>query len=180
MQTRLKSWESPRRQGRNDKGKGGAARKRQLKKRQQMLRQKLKQNGEEKDRSSFFIANKIANIWRLSAKRIVRVLGLVSLLFLLGWNREVLAAETIDKARIFEVHCTGCHPNGSNIIRRGKNLQLKALQRNKVDSIEAISTLVINGKGAMSAFGDRLTPEEIVGVSEYVLERAASSWKSVK
>ena len=38
----LKRWESPRRQGRNDKGKGGAARKRQLKKRQKMLRQKLK------------------------------------------------------------------------------------------------------------------------------------------
>jgi hypothetical protein len=55
VQTRLKSWESPRRQGRNNKGKGGAARSRQLKKRQQMLRQKLKQNGEENDHSSFFI-----------------------------------------------------------------------------------------------------------------------------
>lgn len=44
---RLKRWESPRRQGRNDKGKGGAARKRQLKKRQQMLRKKLKENNKE-------------------------------------------------------------------------------------------------------------------------------------
>ena len=42
MVERLKRWESPRRRGRNDKGKGGAARKRQLKKRQQMLRKKLK------------------------------------------------------------------------------------------------------------------------------------------
>jgi len=41
---RLKRWESPRKQGRNDKGKGGSARKRQLKKQQQMLRQKLKGN----------------------------------------------------------------------------------------------------------------------------------------
>ena len=41
---RLKSWESPRRQGRNNKGKGGSARKRQLKKRLQMLRNKLKSN----------------------------------------------------------------------------------------------------------------------------------------
>ncbi|MGJ5673882.1 MAG: hypothetical protein ACR9NN_09775 [Nostochopsis sp.] len=39
---RLKRWESPRRQGRNDKGKGGSARKRQLKKQQQMLRRRLK------------------------------------------------------------------------------------------------------------------------------------------
>lgn len=38
----LKRWESPRRQGRNDKGKGGSARQRQLKKQTQMLRQRLK------------------------------------------------------------------------------------------------------------------------------------------
>lgn len=42
MVQRLKSWESPRRQGRNDKGKGGSARQRQLRKRQQMLRNRLK------------------------------------------------------------------------------------------------------------------------------------------
>ncbi len=41
MTQRLKRWESPRRQGRNDKGKGGSARARQLKKQQQMLRKKL-------------------------------------------------------------------------------------------------------------------------------------------
>jgi hypothetical protein len=43
MTQRLKRWESPRRQGRNDKGKGGSARQRQLKKQQQMLRKKLKE-----------------------------------------------------------------------------------------------------------------------------------------
>lgn len=37
----MKRWESPRREGRNDKGKGGAARQRQLKKRNQVLRRKL-------------------------------------------------------------------------------------------------------------------------------------------
>jgi hypothetical protein len=42
MAQRLKRWESPRRQGRNDKGKGGSARQRQLKKQTQMLRKKLK------------------------------------------------------------------------------------------------------------------------------------------
>jgi hypothetical protein len=44
MVERLKSWESPRKRGRNDKGKGGSARARQLKKREQLLRKKLKQN----------------------------------------------------------------------------------------------------------------------------------------
>lgn len=41
---RLKRWESPRREGRNDKGKKSSARQRQLKKQTQMLRKKLKQN----------------------------------------------------------------------------------------------------------------------------------------
>jgi len=45
MTQRLKRWESPRRQGRNDKGKGGSARARQLKKQRQLLRKKLKENG---------------------------------------------------------------------------------------------------------------------------------------
>jgi hypothetical protein len=45
----LKRWESPRREGRNDKGRGGAARKRQLKKQRQMLRQKLKENQKPND-----------------------------------------------------------------------------------------------------------------------------------
>lgn len=43
---RLKSWESPRKQGRNDKGKGGSARQRQIRKQMKMLQQKLKQGVE--------------------------------------------------------------------------------------------------------------------------------------
>lgn len=42
MSQRLKRWESPRNEGRNDKGKGGSARQRQKKKQLQMLRKKLK------------------------------------------------------------------------------------------------------------------------------------------
>lgn len=41
MAQRLKRWESPRREGRNSKGKGGSARQRQIKKRTQALRRKL-------------------------------------------------------------------------------------------------------------------------------------------
>lgn len=37
----LKRWESPRKLGRNDKGRGGTARQRQLQKRQQTLRKHL-------------------------------------------------------------------------------------------------------------------------------------------
>ena len=60
MNQRLKRWESPRNEGRNDKGKGGSARQRQKKKQLQMLRKKLKeginpQTKRDGDRHLFFI-----------------------------------------------------------------------------------------------------------------------------
>jgi cytochrome c6 len=79
-------------------------------------------------------------------------------------------------AQVFEVHCVGCHIHGGNIVRRGKTLKLKALEKNQVDSLEAIAQLVTNGKGIMSAYGDRLTKDEIQAVAAYVLEQAENGW----
>jgi hypothetical protein len=45
MAQRLKRWESPRKEGRNSKGKGGSARQRQKKKQMKMMRQKLRESG---------------------------------------------------------------------------------------------------------------------------------------
>ncbi|MEM8828197.1 MAG: c-type cytochrome [Cyanobacteria bacterium P01_G01_bin.19] len=80
-------------------------------------------------------------------------------------------------AKVFKANCAGCHVKGGNIVRRGKNLKLKALRRYKVDSEEAIASLVTNGKGIMSAYGDKLTQQEIADVSAYVMERAEQNWK---
>ena len=80
-------------------------------------------------------------------------------------------------AEVFKANCAGCHVNGKNIIRRGKNLRLKALHKYHVDTEDAIATLVINGKGIMSAYGDKLTSEEIANVSAYVLQQAETGWK---
>ncbi len=79
--------------------------------------------------------------------------------------------------QIFQINCAGCHPNGNNIIRRGKNLKLKALQKNGYDSLDKITWLVTNGKNNMSAFKDRLTEKEINQVANYVLEQAQNNWK---
>jgi hypothetical protein len=63
MGQRLKRWESPRREGRNDKGKGGSARQRQLKKRQQMLRKKLQDNSNNSDKGRDFIKKSLLFLW---------------------------------------------------------------------------------------------------------------------
>jgi cytochrome c6 len=88
-----------------------------------------------------------------------------------------LAADTINGEKIFSIQCAGCHVNGGNIVRRGKTLKLKALKRNQVDSLEAIASLVANGKGNMSAYKERLSPQEIEAVSAYVLEQAQKNWR---
>lgn len=85
---------------------------------------------------------------------------------------------TVSGEQIFQFHCAGCHPNGSNIIRRGKNLQWKALHRYGYDSETAIAQIVTYGKNNMSAFKERLTETEINQVSKYVLQQAEQNWKS--
>jgi hypothetical protein len=49
MARQLKRWESPRKEGRNDKGRGGSARQRQRKKQFQALRKKLKEQSDQQD-----------------------------------------------------------------------------------------------------------------------------------
>jgi cytochrome c6 len=89
---------------------------------------------------------------------------------------SALAADATNASKLFEFHCSGCHINGGNIVRRGKNLKLKTLEKNGLATIAAIETLVTNGKGNMSAYRDRLTPEEIQQISAYVLEQAHQNW----
>jgi cytochrome c6 len=88
-----------------------------------------------------------------------------------------IATELQSGAEVFEVHCAGCHVNGGNIIRRGKNLKQKALEKNGYSTVEAIAQIVTNGKSNMSAYKDRLTPEQIQTVAAYVLEQAAAGWQ---
>lgn len=80
-------------------------------------------------------------------------------------------------AKIFESNCAGCHINGGNIIRRGKNLKAKALKKYGYNSIEGIVEIVSNGKNNMSAYKDRLSQDEIKSVATYVLDQADKNWK---
>ena len=118
------------------------------------------------------------------AKRIIKAgifMSIVTLSLVLTYPAFPAFADTtynLDRgAAVFKANCAGCHVKGGNIVRRGKNLKTKALHRHHVDTHEAVVSLVTNGKGIMSAYGDKLTPEEIADVSSYVLQRAAENWK---
>lgn len=88
----------------------------------------------------------------------------------------VLPVQRSESKQLFESNCAGCHAKGGNIIRRGKTLKLRALQRNHMDSVEAIQAIVTQGKNNMSAYGDRLSSDEIEAVSVYVWQQAQAGW----
>ncbi|NMG06543.1 cytochrome c6 PetJ [Brasilonema sp. UFV-L1] len=110
-------------------------------------------------------------------KKLITILLPTFIVLNLSFIPTALATDTANGEKIFSVQCAGCHINGSNIVRRGKNLKLKALKKYHMDSIEAISSIVANGKNNMSAYKDRLTIEEIQDVAAYVLEQAQKGWR---
>ena len=113
----------------------------------------------------------------IKLKKLFPIVLLTLIVLNLNFIPTALAADTANGAKIFSVQCAGCHINGSNIVRRGKNLKLKALKKYDMDSIEAISSIVTNGKNNMSAYKDRLTEQEIQNVAAYVLEQAEKDWR---
>ncbi|MEL6385134.1 MAG: c-type cytochrome [Cyanobacteria bacterium J06626_18] len=80
-------------------------------------------------------------------------------------------------ARLFESNCAGCHPGGGNVIRRGKNLKQRALQRNGYTDVSEIATLIAQGKGLMRPYQERLSEDEIQTLAQYVLSQAEVNWQ---
>lgn len=110
-------------------------------------------------------------------KRLLKLVLVIFLLFTSTFTLPASATDIANGAQIFSVHCAGCHVNGGNIIRRGKNLKKQALKKYGMDSIEAVTSIVTNGKNNMSAYKDRLSEQEIQDVAAYVLEQAETNWR---
>jgi cytochrome c6 len=78
--------------------------------------------------------------------------------------------------QVFSNTCSACHIGGTNVIVPKKTLTQEALEKYAMDSVDAIKQQVTQGKNAMPAFGDRLTPDQIDAVAGYVLEQADAGW----
>jgi cytochrome c6 len=121
----------------------------------------------------------------ISLKNLKKILTTFLLILTLAFveiatNSQIALADTATNAtaaEVFSANCAGCHINGGNIIRRGKNLKQKALKKYGMDSIANISNLVTNGKGIMPAYKNRLSEQQIIDVSAYVLSQAETDWK---
>ena len=108
--------------------------------------------------------------------RLIATASAVLILFT-SFTHSALAGETSGEgAFLFGQHCAGCHVNGGNIIRRGKNLKLATLQRHGLDSTDAIANIARNGIGQMSDYGDQLGEGGDELVAAWILEQAQNAW----
>jgi len=103
----------------------------------------------------------------------IRLMLIAGLMMMLGL---IPAPVWADGAQLFSQHCAGCHVNGGNIIRRGRTLKLAALERQGLDSIEAIAAIATGGIGQMSGYGEQLGEEGITEVAAWVWEQAQLGW----
>jgi len=85
-------------------------------------------------------------------------------------------AEVSAGAKIFNNNCAQCHAGGKNNVVAAKTLKADALEKYGKNTVEAISLQVSKGKGAMPAFGKKLSADEITLVANYVLDQAEKGW----
>jgi cytochrome c6 len=97
-------------------------------------------------------------------------------LFTLAFSSPALAGDAANGAKIFSANCAACHMGGNNVIMAQKTLKKDALEKFGMNSVEAITTQVTNGKNAMPAFKGRLSASQIEDVATYVLEQSEKGW----
>ncbi len=100
----------------------------------------------------------------------------VALCVLLLWSPVAMAGDAVRGEQVFKAICAACHIGGGNVIQPAKTLKKSALEKYAMLDLNEIITQVTNGKNAMPAFRDRLTPEQINDVATYVLEKAEKGW----
>lgn len=109
-------------------------------------------------------------------RNFILILFVISNLF--SNSLMVFAADLSNGEQIFSANCAACHTGGNNVIVPEKTLKKDSLEANKVNTIEAITYQVTNGKNAMPAFGGRLSDSDIEDVANYILTQAEKGWSN--
>lgn len=101
----------------------------------------------------------------------------LSLVLPFFFSSVAVGADIENGERIFSANCSACHAGGNNVIIPEKTLKKEALEANGMNSVDAITYQVTNGKNAMPAFGGRLDDGDIEDVANYVLSQSEKGWE---
>ncbi|MEB3169324.1 MAG: c-type cytochrome [Synechococcaceae cyanobacterium] len=106
-----------------------------------------------------------------------QIVALMVTLLLVFWPRPAWGAPSLSEgARLFEQTCAGCHPQGGNIIRRGRTLQAAALRRQGIDSAAAVAQIAAAGIGRMGGYAAALGDGGPESVAAWVGQQALADW----
>ncbi len=103
------------------------------------------------------------------------IIFFILILFTLS-PHDLWALENNTAENLFKKNCIGCHINGGNIIRRSKNLKIKTLERNGINSSEKIAKIAREGIGIMDGYEDYLKENEDKILGIWVWEQAQKAW----
>lgn len=109
-------------------------------------------------------------------KKLLSAILLGLAVFAFGFTSPAMAGDAANGAQIFSANCAACHIGGGNVVMAQKTLKKDALEKFGMNSAEAIIKQVTNGKGAMPAFGGRLSADKIEDVAAYVLQQSEKGW----
>merc|ERR1712190_503681 len=98
----------------------------------------------------------------------------LGLLAAVAGGKPALAADLENGESVFQGNCTACHAGGNNSVVPEKKIKKAELEKYLIGgyNVEAIKTQVTNGKGSMPAFGEKLGPDDIEDVANYVFNQA--------
>jgi len=109
-------------------------------------------------------------------KKILSVVILLITLVSLTFASPALAGDATKGGALFTANCASCHMGGRNVVNPTKTLQKADLEKYDMYELEKIKTQITMGKGAMPAFGQKFTPEQIEDIASYVLAQADKGW----
>merc|ERR1712062_627213 len=102
-------------------------------------------------------------------------LGLaLGLLAAVASSRPALAADLENGEAIFGANCAACHAGGNNSVVSEKKIKKEAIEKYLTGgyNVDAIKYQVTNGKNSMPAFGEKLGPDDIDDVANWVYQQA--------
>lgn len=79
-------------------------------------------------------------------------------------------------ARLFANHCSGCHVNGGNVIRRSKTLRRQDLLKAGIQGPADVSRIAAVGVGQMDGYGEVLGEGGPEAVGAWVWRQAELGW----
>jgi cytochrome c6 len=110
--------------------------------------------------------------WR---RFLAALLLLTALLLTILWPLPAWGLQ--EGPRLFELHCSGCHPNGGNVIRRGRTLRQADLLRRGIEGEAAIATIAAAGIGGMDGYAEALGEGGPEAVAAWVWQQAQAGWQ---